>query len=181
VLWLKRLDGPTPAARPSRRPRVVSQAGKTFTPHVLAIAVGESVAFLNDDPYFHNVFSLSPGQRFDAGLYESGRSYTKTFTKPGPVELLCNIHASMIGYLYVVDSAYFTQPRPSGAFTIRNVLPGRYELNAWHESSASVIKRIVKVGPDGASGLVVRIPGDRAPVVTVPDKYGKPRQAQLGY
>ena len=96
VLWLKRLDGPTPAPRPSRRPRVVNQTGKMFSPHVLAIAVGESVAFLNDDPYFHNVFSLSPGHRFDAGLYESGRSYVKTFTKPGPVELLCNIHASMI-------------------------------------------------------------------------------------
>jgi len=181
VVWLKRLDGPTPPARASRKPRVLNQLGKTFVPHVLAIPVGETVVFRNDDPYFHNVFSLSPGQTFDAGLYDSGRSYARTFTQPGVVELLCNIHASMAGYLYVVDSAYFAQPRPSGAFVIHNVMPGRYELNAWHESSSSILKHTVKIGPTGATGLAVRIPVDRSPLVVVPDKYGKPRQPQLGY
>jgi len=181
VIWLKRLDGPTPPPHASRKPRVLNQLGKTFVPHVLAIPVGETVVFRNDDPYFHNVFSLSPGQTFDAGLYDSGRSYSRTFTQPGVVELLCNIHASMAGYLYVVDSAYYAQPRPSGAFVIRNVLPGRYELNAWHETSSSVLKQIVKVEPTGAKAVAVRIPVDRSPVVVVPDKYGKPRQPQLGY
>jgi hypothetical protein len=181
VIWLTRVDGPTPPPRRSRRPRLLNQASKTFVPHVLAIGVGDSVAFRNDDPYFHNVFSLSPGQEFDAGLYGSGRSYVKTFTRPGPVELLCNIHASMAAYLYVVDSAYYTQPRPSGAFAIRNVIPGRYELHAWHESAATVVKQPVVVGPAGANGIVVRIAGDRPPIVIVPDKYGKPRQTQLGY
>ena len=181
VLWLKSLDGPTPAPRPSRRPRLVNQSNKAFVPHVLAIPLGETVDFRNDDPFFHNVFSLSPGQHFDAGLYDGGRTYTKTFTRPGPIELLCNIHASMVGYLYVVDSAYFTQPRPNGAFVIRNVPPGRYELHAWHESSANVVKQTVFVGADGARGLAVRIPGDRPALVVVPDKYGKPRQPQLGY
>jgi hypothetical protein len=61
------------------------------------------------------------------------------------------------------------------------VPPGRYELHAWHESAASTVKQNVTVGPGGAGGIVVRIPGDRAPPVNVPDKYGKPRQAQLGY
>jgi len=180
VIWLKRLDGPTPAPRRGRQ-RLLNQLSKTFVPHVLAIGVGDTVSFRNDDPYFHNVFSLSPGQGFDAGLYSGGKAYAKTFTRPGPVELLCNIHASMLAYIYVVDSAYYAQPRPSGAFTIRNVPPGRYELHAWHESAATVVKHSLTVGPGGASGIVVRIPGDRAPVVNVPDKYGKPRQAQLGY
>ena len=141
---------------------------------MLAIGVGDSVTFRNDDPYFHNVFSLSAGQGFDAGLYTAERSFVKTFTRPGPVELLCNIHASMLGYIYVVDSAYYTQPRPSGAFTIRNVPPGRYELSAWHESSASIAKQSVTVGATGASGIVVRIAGDRAPMV---DRSGQVRQA----
>ncbi len=160
---------------------MLNQASKTFVPHVLAVAVGETVAFRNDDPYFHNVFSLSPGQGFDTGLYSAGGVYSKTFTRPGPVELLCNIHASMVGYIYVVNSAYYTQPRSNGTFVIRNVPPGRYELHAWHESAAAVIKQPVTVAPGGASGVVVRIPGDRPPMVIVPDKYGKPRQTQLGY
>jgi hypothetical protein len=180
VIWLKRLDGPTPLPRRGRQ-RLINQLGKTFVPHVLAIGVGDSVSFRNDDPYFHNVFSLSAGQGFDAGLYTAGRSFVKTFARPGPVELLCNIHASMIGYIYVVDSAYYTQPRPSGAFTIRNVPPGRYELSAWHESTASIVKQHITVGPSGARGIVVRIASDRTPMVVVPDKYGKPRQPQLGY
>jgi hypothetical protein len=87
----------------------------------------------------------------------------------------------MIAYIYVVDSAYYAQPRPNGAFTIRNVPPGRSELHAWHESAAAVVKHQVTVGPAGASGIVIRIPGDRPPMVIVPDKYGKPRQTQLGY
>jgi len=181
VLWLTRLDGPTPLPHRSRRPRVLNQASKAFVPHVLAVAVGETVAFRNDDPYFHNVFSLSPGQGFDTGLYSAGGVYNKTFTRPGPVELLCNIHASMVGYIYVVNSAYYTQPRANGAFVIRNVPPGSYELHAWHESAAAVVKQPVTVPASGASGVVVRIPGDRPPMVIVPDKYGKPRQTQLGY
>jgi plastocyanin len=181
VLWLKRLDGPTPAPRPSRQPRVLSQAGKAFIPHVLAIPVGGSVSFRNDDPFFHNVFSPSRGNEFDAGLYRSGKTYVKTFTRPGAVELLCNIHASMVAYIYVVDSAYYTQARTGGVFTIRNVPPGHYELAAWHESSRNVIKQAITVGASGASGIAVRIPGDRPPMVNVPDKYGKLRQVQLGY
>jgi plastocyanin len=181
VLWLTRLDGPTPPPHHSRRPRVLNQSNKTFVPHVLAIAVGETVAFRNDDPYFHNVFSLSPGQGFDTGLYSTGGAYERKFTRPGPVELLCNIHASMVGYIYVVNSAYYTQPRSNGAFVIRNVPPGRYELHAWHESAAAVVKQPLTVAPGGTSGVVVRIAGDRPPMVIVPDKYGKPRQSQLGY
>ena len=147
VLWLTRVGGPTPTPHRSRRPRVMNQASKAFVPHVLAVAVGETVAFRNDDPYFHNVFSLSPGQGFDTGLYSAGGVYNKTFTRPGPVELLCNIHASMVGYIYVVNSAYYTQPRANGTFVIRNVPPGSYELHAWHESAAAVVKQPLTVRP----------------------------------
>jgi hypothetical protein len=160
---------------------VVNQANKSFVPHVLAIPLGETVDFRNDDPFFHNVFSRSNGQAFDAGLYNTGRSYTRTFNRPGPVELLCNIHSSMIGYLYVVDSAYYVQPHASGAFQLHNVPPGRYELYAWHESSAEIVKQAVTVDPGGVRNLAVRIPGDRSRSLVVPDKYGTPRQPQLGY
>jgi plastocyanin len=180
VLWLTRTDGATPSVRPGRT-RVINQRDKVFVPRVLAVPAGTKIDFRNDDPFYHNVFSLSDSQRFDTGLYASGLSYSQTFTKPGPVELLCNIHASMVGYVYVVDSPYFTQPRGNGAFVIRNVPPGRYELNAWHESSSTVIKQPVNVSGNGATGVSVKIPSDRPPLVVVPDKYGKPRQPQLGY
>ena len=152
VLWLKRLDGPTPPVRPLRRPKVVGQRDKVFIPRVVAVPVGSEVDFRNDDPYYHNVFSLSDAEKFDTGLYASGLSYKQTFDKPGPVELLCNIHASMVGYVVVVDTPYYTQPRGNGTFTIRNVPPGRYELSAWHESAAKIVTHTVQVNEGGASG-----------------------------
>jgi plastocyanin len=181
VLWMKRLDGPTPSVRPLRKAKVVGQRDKVFIPRVVAVPVGSKVDFRNDDPYYHNVFSLSEAEKFDTGLYASGLSYTQTFEKPGPVELLCNIHAAMIGYVVVVDTPYYTQPRGNGAFTIRNVPPGRYELSTWHEASAHIVKQTVQVREGGASGVTVKVPNDRVPKVVVPDKYGKPRQPQLGY
>jgi plastocyanin len=179
VVWLRRLDGPTPAPRAATR--TMTQKNKSFVPRVLAVPVGSTVEFRNDDVYYHNVFSLSGTQKFDTGIYAAGISHKETFKKAGLIELLCNIHASMRGYLYVVDSAYYAQPRPSGAFTIRGVPPGRYELSAWHETSAEVIKQPIQVGAAGSHGITINIPQDRPPSVVVPDKYGKPRQPQLGY
>jgi plastocyanin len=181
VVWLKRLDGPTPAVKPLRKTKIVSQKDKIFIPRVLAVPVGSTVDFRNDDPYYHNVFSLSPPQKFDTGLYASGLSYTQTFDRPGTVELLCNIHSSMVGYVVAVDTPYYTQPRGNGTFVIRQVPPGRYELSAWHEASMEVLRQPLQVRESGASGVLVKIPNDRAPSVVVPDKYGKPRQPQLGY
>ena len=181
VLWLKRLDGPTPPVRPLRNPKVVGQRDKVFIPRVVVVPVGSKVDFRNDDPFYHNVFSLSDAQKFDTGLYASGLAYTQKFDTPGPVELLCNIHASMVGYVVVVDTPFYTQPRSSGVFTIRNVPPGRYELSVWHESAAKIVKQPLTVNSGGVVGLTVKIPSDRVPLVVVPDKYGKPRQPQLGY
>jgi plastocyanin len=181
VLWLKRLDGPTPPARPLRRPKIVNQKDKIFIPRVVAVPVGSRVDFRNDDEFYHNVFSLSDAQKFDTGLYAGGLLYSQTFTKPGPVELLCNIHASMIGYVVVVDTPYYTQPRSGGSFVLRNIPPGRYELETWHEASTRTVKQTVQVTSSGVTGLTVKIPTDRVPLVVVPDKYGKPRQPQLGY
>jgi hypothetical protein len=77
--------------------------------------------------------------------------------------------------------AAYVMPEVWSGFDEVWVQPWRYELSVWHEASASIVKETLKVGPDGVTGIVVRIPVDRAPLVVVPDKYGKPRQPQLGY
>jgi plastocyanin len=180
VVWLKRADGPTPRPRPGRR-RVITQKNKAFFPRVLAVTAGTPVDFRNDDDFYHNVFSLSDGAKFDTGLYQAGGTYSQTFGKPGPVELLCNIHASMVAYVYVVDSPYYTQAASTGTFTIKGVPPGDYELFAWHEATANVIRKRIAVRADGATGVMVAIPADRRRPPFVPDKYGKPRQPNVGY
>jgi plastocyanin len=180
VVWLRRASGETPRPAPAKG-KVISQKGKAFVPHVLAVPVGTTVDFRNDDAIYHNVFSLTKPNDFDTGLYKQGGSYQQTFKRPGAVQLLCNIHSSMIGYVYVVDSPWYAQADGSGAFTIRGVPPGEYEIEVWHEGASKTTKQRLAVGADGVRGLEVRVGGDRRPPAFVPDKSGKPRQSHLGY
>jgi hypothetical protein len=156
------------------------QKDKRFVPHVLAVPLGATVEFRNDDDLFHNVFSLSRPNDFDLGLYKGGLAREQVFSTPGPVQLLCNIHASMNGWVYVVDSPYYAQADASGRFTVKNVPEGVWKAEVWHEWSTRTVTRELKVGP-GAPELAFAVEGDRQPPAFVPDKSGKPRQPQLGY
>jgi len=180
VIWLKRANGETPRPAPARG-KVISQRGKMFVPHVLVVPVGTRVAFRNDDPIFHNIFSLSKPNEFDTGLYKQGATYTETFRHPGAVQLLCNIHASMFGFVVVVDSPYYAESDASGAFNMKGVPPGEYELQVWHEAAAKPTVEHLTVGAGGVRGLALRVAGDKRAPQFVPDKSGKPRQAHLGY
>ncbi len=180
VIWLKRANGETPRPAPAHG-KVISQRGKMFVPHVLVVPVGTRVAFRNDDPIFHNIFSLSKPNEFDTGLYKQGATYTETFRHPGAVQLLCNIHASMFGFVFVVDTPYYAQAEASGAFNIKGVPPGEYELQVWHEAAAKPTVEHVTVGAGGVHGLALRVGGDKRAPQFLPDKSGKPRQSHLGY
>jgi len=180
VIWLTRAAGETPHPAPARN-KVISQRGKTFIPRVLAVTVGTRVVFRNDDPIFHNIFSLSKPNEFDTGLYKQGASYTETFKHAGAVQLLCNIHASMLGFVYVVDSPYYAQADAGGAFTIKGVPPGEYQVHVWHEAAAHPTADKLTVGAEGMRNLSLRVGGEKRPPQFLPDKSGKPRQAQLGY
>ncbi len=180
VVWLKRTNGETPAPPPAHG-KVITQRNKTFVPRVLAVPVGTKVTFRNEDAIFHNIFSLSKPNEFDTGLYKQGASYTQVFKHPGAVQLLCNIHASMLGFVYVVDSPYYAQADGSGAFTIKGVPTGEYEIQVWHEAASQPTVERLTVGAGGARGVALRIGGDKRPPQFLPDKSGKPRQSHLGY
>ena len=177
VITLRRTDGWNP--RPSPLSRPLLQKEKRFVPHVLAVPQGSTIDFRNEDEIFHNVFSLSPVAKFDTGLHKGGAETAIKFDKPGVIELLCNIHATMIGYLVVVDTPWYAVADGSGAFQIRNVPPGEYEASVWHENASGPQKRKVTVG-DGAQ-LAFTVASDKRANPFPPDKYGKPRQQQLGY
>lgn len=179
VVLLHRSDGPTPRPRLSKG-RAVIQRGKAFVPRVLAVPVGSTVEFRNEDEIYHNVFSLTRTAEFDLGLYEKGLTKERTFDKAGPVQLLCNIHSSMQGWVYAVDTPWYTQADGGGAFSIKGVPPGEYVLQAWHEAASAPTKRVITVGPEGAV-VNLDVAGDKPSSKFVPDKYGKPRQPQLGY
>ena len=78
---------------------------KSFQPRVIAVPRDAAVDFPNVDPIFHNVFSVSPGNRFDLGLYRSGTSKPNVFHDTGLVRVYCNIHPQMVGFV-LVAAAY---------------------------------------------------------------------------
>lgn len=178
VVWLRRIDGAMPA--PSPVTRTIRQRNKTFSPHVLAIPRGGSVQFVNDDEIHHNVFSATKPNEFDSGLYRRGGSYSQQFRTAGPVEILCNIHATMSAYVYVVDSPYYAVAGQAGRFRITDVPPGRYRLEAWNEAASGTAAQIISVGEHSAPVLVA-VAGDRGTRGPAPDKYGRPRQEHIGY
>jgi plastocyanin len=130
VVYLKEVAfrGALPASRAELR-----QEHETFLPHVLAITRGSTIEFPNDDPIFHNVFSLSSAGTFDLRRYPRGQSRSQTFTKPGIVKVYCNIHSHMSATILVMDNPYFTTPALDGAFELTQLPAGQYTLVGWHE------------------------------------------------
>ena len=180
VIWLKRIGGETPKPAPARG-KVVTQRNKTFIPHVLVVPVGTKVSFRNEDAIFHNIFSLSKPNEFDTGLYKQGATYQQTFKHTGVVQILCNIHSSMLGVIVVVDTPYFAQAEASGAFSIKGLTPGEYEMKVWHEAASKVTEQRLNVGAGGVRGLSLQVGGDKRAPQFLPDKSGKPRQSHIGY
>jgi plastocyanin len=135
AVWLTPLDADVQRTvedvRRKARFRVV-QKDKRFRPDVLLIRVGATVDFPNADPFFHNVFSLYDGKRFDLGLYEAGSSRSVTFTRAGICYVFCNIHPEMSAAIVVVDTPFMALSTRSGALAIPDVPPGRYTLSLWH-------------------------------------------------
>lgn len=122
-----------PAAKAAPMQAVIAQKDEQFTPHLVAVTTGSSVAFPNEDPFFHNVFSLSRGAAFNLGRYPSGASRSKTFNRTGIVKVYCEIHSHMSAVIRVFGHGWFTIPNEDGTFAIDDVPPGDHTLVAWHE------------------------------------------------
>jgi len=128
VVWL---EAPHAARPPSAAKVVLDQRNLNFYPRVLAVQVGTTVDFPNNDRVFHNVFSFRDGKRFDLGMYPVGTLRRVTFDKPGLSRLFCNIHPNMAAYVMAVDTPYFGVADAQGAFTIPAVPRATYTSHTW--------------------------------------------------
>jgi plastocyanin len=180
VVWLIPLEDSgahttgTPPARPA--PQLV-QRNKSFEPHVLVVQAGAVVEFPNKDPFFHNVFSLFDGKRFDLGLYEAGSSRSVHFDRPGVSFLFCNIHPEMSAIVVAVETPYFGVSDRAGHVTISSVPDGRYQMQAWYERSLpEVLKslgRIVTISAATRSLEAVRVVDNGDFTLAHKNKYGQ--------
>jgi plastocyanin len=176
VVWLTPMEGTEiPAAdKATPHPRLV-QKNKSFLPHILVVRVGSQVEFPNRDPFFHNVFSLFEGKRFDLGLYEAGTTRNVLFDKPGVSYIFCNIHAEMSAVVIAVNTPYYAISDRRGQIIIPRVTPGRYVFRVWYEGglpeALSAMTREITVSESTSTLGVLRLPVSTPPA-THKNMYG---------
>lgn len=191
VVWLTPKEGSAPVQLTEtadlQHPSL-TQKDKSFSPHLLIVQVGSVVDFPNHDPFFHNVFSLFEGKRFDLGLYEAGSTRHVRFDRPGICYIFCNIHPEMSAIVVVLDTTYYALARGRGTAEIPNVPPGKYILHVWDERSLpedlSRLTREVSVSSEQPSLGIIRI-RETEVVASHKNKYGrdydKPTPSSPGY
>lgn len=155
VIWLVSTDANPPLAKPQKaRVYTLVQKDKKFIPHLLVVPTGSSVDFPNLDPFFHNVFSLFNGKRFDLGLYEAHTHRAVRFDREGISYIFCNIHPDMGAVIITLGTPYYGISGPDGAITIHNVPQGSYRIHVWAEDVANddlnALNRVVQISPRSA-------------------------------
>jgi len=148
LVWLEPLGNVHVTKRLPAKFSMVTR-GKLLVPHLLAIPVGSTVEFPNDDPISHNLFSLSTPNGFDLGLYRKGSGKAHKFDTAGIVNVYCNVHPNMSAVIHVMPTPYYTFADPGGAYSFADVPPGRYRVVAWNEQGGTADSTL-DVGAAGA-------------------------------
>ncbi|MDQ3280814.1 MAG: hypothetical protein M3Q69_05310 [Acidobacteriota bacterium] len=146
---------------------------KTFLPHVLAVPAGSTIAFPNDDPIAHNLFSLTTGNTFDLGLYRKGPGKARRFETPGVVNVYCNVHPNMSAVVHVMETPYYGFASANGDYSF-DVPAGKYRLTAWNEQGGSASSDIeVKANGSIAGATQLTIDGRNFRATQHTNKFGQ--------
>lgn len=179
VLWLQPLQGEDRDVSIAPRGRyTLLQKNKMFSPHLLVVPVGSVVLFPNKDPFFHNVFSLFDGKRFDLGLYEARSTREVTFSREGVSYIFCNIHPEMSAVVLALSTPFYGTADANGIFHLHDVPAGEYELHVWVEGEQQpLLDRLtkkVRIYPGSAALEDIRLEATPQPAGQHLNKFGQP-------
>ena len=149
--------GLKPSAPPAAVRARIAQRDEQFRPQVTAVTVGSTVDFPNEDPFFHNVFSLSRAGSFNLGRYPSGDSKSRRLSAAGTVKVFCHLHSQMSAVILVLDHPWFAIPSDDGSFTIADVPAGERTVVAWHERIGERREK-VRIPAGGTAQLAFTLP-----------------------
>ena len=137
----------------------IRQSRESFNPRVVAVTVGSEVEFPNDDPIYHNVFSLSRAKNFNLGRYPRGGTRQVRFDRPGIVKVFCEIHSHMSATVMVLDHPWFAVPDEQGRFELPPVPAGEHAITAWHERLGDTTVRVrIESGQAATVDFVLPVP-----------------------
>jgi hypothetical protein len=178
VIWLNPLDEKLVVQEAAPGRYTLLQKNRMFSPHLLVIPVGSVVNFPNADPFFHNVFSLFNGKRFDLGLYETGSSKEVLFSREGISYIFCNIHPEMSAVVLVLSTPMYAIADPSAKFAIHQVPPGDYDLHVWIEGTPQPaldrLSRRIHIRAGAPSNAIIDASSSPMSTGQHLNKYGKP-------
>jgi len=180
AIWLVPAHGDAPPVTVSGSYTLL-QRNKQFVPHLLVVPVGSIVHFPNQDPFFHNVFSLFDGRRFDLGLYEAGSTRDVTFSREGVSYIFCNIHPEMSAVVLSLATPLYGVAQAVGPHTfihIHDVPQGTYALHVWVEGESEpaldALTRTVQVSPGHADLGAIPLPPLVQAEAPHSNKFGQP-------
>lgn len=134
VVSLKDVTGKSTGA--TAPPVVIDQKGCVYTPSIVAVQTGQKIIVKNSDTCIHNVHSkptVDGNEEHNDVQMPGGADLTYTFPKPEMfLKFQCDVHLWMFAWVTVVDSPYFAVSDKDGKFTIKNVPPGKYTIEANH-------------------------------------------------
>lgn len=137
----------------------IRQRNESFTPRVVAVTIGSEVEFPNDDPIYHNVFSLSRVRTFNLGRYPRGDTRRVRFATPGVVKVFCEIHSHMSATVMVFNHPWFAVPGEDGRFELPAMPAGDRQITAWHERLGDTTLRVrVESGRPAAADFILPVP-----------------------
>ncbi len=131
------IDGKT--FEPPAEPAVLDQVGCEYTPYVMGIQAKQKLLVKNSDPFMHNV-NVQPAAAGNKGSNKAQMANAKPFEYvfENPETFLrykCDVHPWMFSYVTVVPHPYFAVTDKDGNFTIKNLPPGKYVVEAIHRKT----------------------------------------------
>ncbi|MEO8016939.1 MAG: methylamine utilization protein [Pseudomonadota bacterium] len=151
VVYAAPVTGTAPPVRPKLR-AIIDQVHKEFVPRVSIVQTGTEIFFPNSDNIRHSIYSFSPAKTFATKLYSGREAAPVLFDTTGLVILGCNIHDTMVAWVFVVDTPWFGKTDADGASTIKGIPPGEYRISAAAPAPSGNLKSIemtLRVGGDG--------------------------------
>ncbi len=144
-----------------KTPVVLDQLGCRYEPHVFGIQSNQPLEILNSDDTLHNVHALPKNTKeFNLGMPMKGMKLTKTFIAPEVmVKVKCEVHPWMSGYIGVLDHPFYNVTNEEGAFQIKDLPPGQYVLEAWHEKYGVLSQSVTIGSPEEIQEITFRYKG----------------------
>lgn len=156
---------------PPKTAATIEQRNRRFVPELLPITAGQEISFPNRDAFLHNVFSSSSIRPFDLGSYKQGDSKTKSFPKPGAIDVYCNIHPEMAATILVLPNRRWARVDGAGRYEIDGIPKGKWTAFAYVRLATRPVSATIEIKDDAPATLELTI--TRGAATAHVNKYGE--------